>query len=279
MNKVKKIMLNAILALLGLIVLLLLAGWVGLQIRPAPFPAYPAPAGAVETVPLPTGLPAPVERFYKKVYGDRVPVIKSVVITGHAELRPNLPFFLPARFRFTHVAGQAYRHYIEMALFGIPLIKANERYLDGKERMEIDIIGTDEGEKLDQGGNLGMWSESLWFPALYLTDPRVHWEPVDADTAILAVPFNQGQEHYVVRFDPATGLVTWMESMRYQTSTSAAKVLWMNQAVEWRVIDGQLTNTAGAAIWMDDGKPWAVFHLDDIRFNVDVQDYVRQKGL
>ncbi len=39
---------------------------------------------------------------------------------------------------------------------------------------------------------------------------------------------------------------------------------------KWKTLDGQLTNTSGAAIWMDDGKPWAVFNVEDIVLNVDV---------
>ena len=35
----------------------------------------------------------------------------------------------------------------------------------------------------------------------------------------------------------------------------------------------------GAATWMNDGKPWAVFMVEDIVYNVDVKDYVRASGL
>ena len=35
----------------------------------------------------------------------------------------------PARFRFIHEAGRGYRHYIEATVFGLPLMKVNERYL------------------------------------------------------------------------------------------------------------------------------------------------------
>ena len=84
----------------GILAGLVTLGWLGLQVQPRPFPAYP-PAGTPETVPLPAGLPAPVERFYRQTYGGRVPVITSAVITGRATLRPvpGGPAF-PARFRF-----------------------------------------------------------------------------------------------------------------------------------------------------------------------------------
>lgn len=277
--KVRKAM-AVVVWIVGVLVALLFVGWLGLQVQPAPFPDYAGPsASRVATVPLPPGLPAPVDRFYRKVYGGSVPVITSAVLTGRARIRPNVPFWMPARYRFTHVAGRHYRHYIEACWFGIPVLTVNERYVDGTSLVEIPIIGTDSGPKVEWSASQGMWAESWQFPAIFVTDPRVEWRPIDDDTALLVVPFKDTTQQFVVRFDPATGLVAWTETMRYQTSASTGKVLWMTHALEYGDLDGVLTNTVGSATWMDDGTPWAVFTLEDVRFNVDVSAYVRAKGL
>lgn len=276
-HKGSNLMLEILLIVVGIIALLVVLLWVGLQIKFAPFSPFPQQAGATETVALPAELPAPVERFYRKLYGDKIPVYTSAIITGWAEVRPAGPVAIPARFRFTHIAGQGYRHYIEAGLFGLPMLQVDEHYLD-EHALGITPFGVDEGNKVDQGANLGLWAESVWLPAIYLTDPRVHWEPVDDQTAILVVPFGTGQDHFVVRFDPETGLIDWFESMRYHNQASAFTVLWLTHSLEWDTLNGIPTNTVGAAIWMDDGKPWAVFRVQDIVYNVDVNEYIRAKG-
>jgi hypothetical protein len=116
-------------------------------------------------------------------------------------------------------------------------------------------------------------------PAVFLTHPRVRWEAVDENSALLVVPFNDGEDHFIVRFNPDTGLVDWFESMRYQNQASPQKVMWLNKSVEWGELNGVPTNRVGSAIWMDDGKPWAVFHVEDIRLNVDVAESLRARGL
>jgi hypothetical protein len=269
--------------LLTVIVGLILIVWLGLQVQPSPFPVFTQATAKLETVPLPAELPAPVERFYRKIYGDRIPVITSAVITGRATIRPVAagPAF-PARFRFTHLTGRNYRHYIEATWFGFPIMRVNETYLDGKIRQEMPLGTTDNSAQANQAANLGMWAETMSMPAVFLTDPRVHWEAVDDATALLVVPFGVTQERFVVRFDLETNLVRWMEVMRYKGSDSRAKkVLWITESLPGKTItvSGATFNTVGSATWLDDGKPWAYFTNEDVIYNVDVQEYVRALGL
>ncbi len=256
---------------LGLGGLILLA-WVGLQVKPAPFAAYAGTPTALETVPLPKGLPAPVARFYRALYGEHIPVIRSVVISGRASIRPVGPVSFPARFRFTHLAGRDYRHDIEATLFGLTVLKIKESYIAGSSRQEMPWGTTENDPKANQAANLGLWAEAIWFPALFLTDSRIKWGAVDIETATLSVPFEATRETFIVRFDPETHQVRSLKAMRFKTDH---KILWMNEVRAWDTLGGQRVPTQGTVTWMDDGKPWATFNVEEIVLGADVSESLR----
>lgn len=234
-------------------------GWAGLRVQPAPFPTVAPPPAVPDTIPLPAGLPAPVVRYYRVTYGDRVPVITSGVISGRGTMRL-FGITFPARFRFIHTAARNFRADFEITIFGRPVMKVNEHYMDGKFRQELPF-GVEENEpKNDHSAALRMWGEWVtWIPAMLLTDPQVRWEPIDDTMALLVVPVGTEQERVVVRFDPATGKVQYFEAMKYKYPADATKTLWIN------------------AVWLGE-RPWATFNIEDVVYNVDVDTSLTAKG-
>ena len=104
-------------------------------------------------------------------------VAKAVIIGRGSRRFRGITF--PARLRFTHNAGLGYRHYIEATFFGFPLMNVNESYLDSKARMELPVGVIEKEPTVDMAGNLSLWCDSVWLPAILLTDRRVRWEPVE----------------------------------------------------------------------------------------------------
>ena len=255
-----------------------LLGWLGFQFKPKPFSPYPEAAPQLKTIPLPAGLPAPVERFYKTVYGDEIPVIETAVLKGRGVLAP-FRVKMPTRFVFVHEAGKNYRHYFESTFFGFPIMKVNENYLDSKSYFQLPVATYENDASINQGADLALWAEAAWFPSIWLTDSRVRWEPLDDRTALLFVPFEDKEENFVVRFNPETGLIDSMEAMRYRDpGPQAKKILWITRTMESGTIAGTPLGAVGSATWLDQGKPWATFTLEEVKFNVDVSNYIRQRG-
>lgn len=264
-------------ALLSLIMLVpLLLVW-GLRIQPRPFTPYPQTSQPLTAVPLPTDLPEPVARYYQAMMGDKVPVVETAVITGRGTLR-FLGITFPARLRFTHDAGQGYRHYIEATILGYPVLKVNERYLDGIGKMELPVGVIENEPKVNMAANLGLWGESIWLPSIYITDSRVRWEAINETSALLFVPYETVEESFTVYFDPETGLIKQMEAMRYKDAASEEKTLWQLDIQDWDNYQDMLLPSRATVTWADEGLPWLIIKVEDIVFNVDVNNYIRAKG-
>jgi hypothetical protein len=102
---------------------------------------------------------------------------------------------------------------------------------------------------------------------------------VDDKTALMFVPFGDVEENFVMRFDPETGMLDSMEAMRCRDAgPQAKKILWIAKSVPGEKIPGTNVSSVGSAIWLDQGIPWATFTLEEVKYNVDVSEYIRKKG-
>jgi hypothetical protein len=252
------------------------AGWLGLLVQPAPFPAYPDHSADRGTAAPSESLPAPVRLFAQVAEGDHVPITESAVISGRGRLTFSGITF-PTRFRFIESGGRDYRHYIECTWFGFPFLKVNEWYLDGHLRQQLPFGVVANEPRADEAANLALWGEMVWLPSILLGDPRLRWEAVDEQTARLVVPPNQ-DESFTVAFSQTTGLLQSLTAMRYKTPQAQSKTPWRIDICGWECFRGVRVPSPVEIMWLDDGKPWFVMKLEDIVYNVDVSRSLTTSG-
>ncbi len=242
-----------------------------------PFPIYSPHSPPFQTRPLPTDLPKPVTDFFSLILGNQIPIINSAIISGRGSIR-FMGVTFAARWRFTHQAGRAYHHYIEATVLGQPLLKVNEYFLDGHSRLEMPFGVVEHEPKVDMAANLGMWGESIWLPSILLTDPRIRWEAIDDDHALLTVPYNDATDSFTATFDPQTGLLSQLEAMRYREANSTEKTGWRNEVLDWQYFQGIRLPRSAAVHWLDEATPWFTLTVEEVVYNVDVDAYIHAKG-
>jgi hypothetical protein len=242
------------------------AGWVGLQVSPSNLPPPIDEPQDLGTVEIPSDLPAPVRRYFQVALGDRSPRIESLIVYGRA--RANFGIWLPLRYRLTHRPGCDFERYMEVTWFGLPVLKAIDRYVHGVG-MTGPVGRAATGPAIDQGANMILWAEVPLMPSLWITDRRIRWEAVDDTTARLIFPFGDGEDELTVYFDPESGLIARVTALRYRDEKSG-KIPWRVDFPTWQTVNGVKLPARIAVTWEDQGKPWSYWNIEDVYWNVDI---------
>lgn len=269
----RKIFIRTMGGVLGLICI----GWLGTRFQMSSFASPPLSGQALTTIPKPTHLPPPVQRYVEVAFEDEIPVIESALVMGKAHLTFNGITF-PARFKFYYTAGRAYYHYIQLGWFGQPILTVHERYQDGTAILDIPGGLVENDSHTNAAANLGLWAEGVWLPSMLFTDARVRWEALDEYSARLIVPEAAAQEAFVVQFDPQNGLIAELRTQRYREAGAASnRLTWINRALKWERLNGVMVPVVAELQWGDDA-PWAVWEVETILYNVDVSARLAQFG-
>lgn len=241
-------------------------GWVGLQVPPSNLPPPVDEPQDLGTVEIPIDLPAPVRRYFQAAFGHQVPRIESLVVCGRA--RANFGIWGPLRYRLVHRPGYDFERNMEITWFGLPVLKAIDRYVDGVG-MTGPVGKAATGPAIDQGANMILWAEGPWIPSLWITDSRIRWEAVDDTTARLVFPFEDKEDELMVHFDPESGLVARVTALRYPDE-KGGKTPWRVDFTSWQTVNGVKIPTRAAVTWEDQGEPWSYWDYEHVFWNVDI---------
>lgn len=219
------------------------------------------------TPPVPDHLPEPVARFAELARADQEPRTMLVEASGRFRRRP-LPW-LPMRTRAFVAPGADRVMEIDVRVAGIHVLSGFDTYVDGRGLTRVGRKAT-IGPETDQGAFHTIVIETLAFPGAW-PGAGFRWEPVDARSALLHIPFGDGVEVATVRFDPATGCPTAYDVPRYK-GPGDPKVDWRVDMGEWRAFGRVWSATSIAVTWADEPGPWYESRVERIVPEVDMTD-------
>lgn len=274
------------------LVAILVLGWAGLRFPPGT-PSAPAAGPAdLGSVPVPQGLPAPVLRFIAAVDGGRTgstfePLqstqrYQTAIQQGHGTM--NLAgLSVPFRVNIASRIGEERHSDMKLTWFGLGVVSGVDDFIQGRGRTQI--AGRDlaeAGDYLDQGAYLATMAEQIGFPSSWILDPKVRWEAGEDEAHARMVLTRERQdgvteeEYFEAGFDPKTGFLTTLDTMRHQSADSGKRP-WHIELSNWRNFaePGEPALFAAGKIevtWMDKGEPWLVQTTDRIVTNVEVED-------
>ena len=260
---------KTIVIIVSVLLFLVLIGWTGLQIKPSGFQIESVNESTDDLEINTEGMPGSVACYIDSVFQDKAIKIKTLEVCGSADFRIN-GISMKGRYRTFYEVGVGFLRYIEITWFGMPVLKGYDLYTE--EEAVFCMAGkAEKGERIAQGQNIVMWAEAVWYPSVFLEDNGSEWKQADEGNVNLVIPYDEESDKLSYCFDETTGLVREIEAMRYKGNEEQKKK-WTVECLEWDVFNDMKVPVLSSIKWEDEKKPWALWGIDDISFNVPVSE-------
>ena len=216
-----------------------------------------------------TGLPEPVQRYFKHVLKDGQPYLSYVRLThdGFFKLGQNK--------KWVAIKGEQY------FTTGNPgfiwkgttrMFVARDMYIADNGRLIATLFSLynvvdAKGENYNEG-ELQRWlAESIWFPTNLLPGNNLHWTAIDSLSAKLTFNYKGQSLFFTVRFNDI-GEITEMETKRYMDATN--KRTWICKMYKYENRNGVYIPTEAEALWrLEKGDfSYAKFRVQKIEYDV-----------
>lgn len=207
-----------------------------------------------------TGLPAPVQRYFRAVLTDGQPIVTAVTLTqsGMFNLGKTADQWKPftATQRFTTARpGFVWDANIAMAP-GVP-VRVVDAFVAGSGLLRPTILGlyamgTLQGTgEIARGELLRHFAESVWFPTALLPSQGVVWQAVDDLSAQATMTDGPINVTMLFRFG-ADGLITAIHVDGRATTVGTATVLmpWECRMSNYQTRDGMRVPLTGEALYI-----------------------------
>jgi hypothetical protein len=214
-----------------------------------------------------SGLPEPVQRYFRHVLKDGQPYISYVRLTHDGQFKAGLDK------DWANIRGEQYFTAEKPGFIWkgtTSMFTARDMYVADQGRLVVTLfslynIVDGSGENFNEG-ELQRWlGESVWFSTNLLPSERNQWSPIDANSAKLSFKYRSVLFAYTVTFNEI-GEITQMETQRFMGDDSRQN--WLIKLADYKDLNGVIVPTTAEAIWKLEAGEFSY-----ARFNVKKIEY------
>ena len=231
------------------------------DIAAARMPVHPATVRFNELA----ALPAPVQRYFRSVLRDGMPMISGARASHHGSFNMGGEVtrwkpFCSDQLVITRRPGFDWDARIAL-LPGLP-VHVHDAYVAGEGVLRaallglVTVAGADSTPQLAQGELMRFLAEAAWYPTALLPSQGVHWTAVDDDHAKATLEDGGNSATLLFRFDPQ-GLIDSVHA-EARGRTVGKRIIptpWRGRFWNYQLRSGMLVPLEGEVAWLTDEGP------------------------
>jgi hypothetical protein len=208
------------------------------------------------------GLPAPVQRYFRRVLAEGQPIVAAATIemTGTMNMSSSAEQWKPFTSRQRVVTRRpGFLWDAQVMMFpGIPA-HVEDSYIAGQGRLTAKVLGLFEVAQLQGEGEIARgefmryFAEAAWYPTALLPSQGVKWGAIDSESASATIKDGPITLTLLFRFSEA-GLIACVRAEARGVGVGKDGDMdllpWDCSVSDYRRIDGMLIPHTGEAAWM-----------------------------
>ena len=215
-----------------------------------------------------TGIPAPVQRYFKAVLKNGQPYMSNVSFTHSGQFKTGVDK------GWMNITG---KHFATMDKPGFiwmgatSIFTARDMYIEDKGRLVVALfslfkIVDAKGESYNQGELLRWLGESVLYPTNLLPSERLTWYPIDDQHSKLIFSYNGFSLPFTITFNVA-GEITQMETKRYMNENNLET--WVINVADYKNVNEVRIPSRFEVLWrLEKGDfSYAIFIVQQISYN------------
>lgn len=222
-----------------------------------------------------SGLPEPVQRYFKHVLKDGQSVINQIEMTQHGSLRTSTDSSKWISFKATQLVSPNSKSFIwhaSMKLFPAVYISVEDSLQNGIGSGKVKLfnifpVASDSNHKKLNSGALHRYlAEAVWFPTALLPESGVTWTGIDDLSALASLSVKELTVELEFKFNDNNEVEAVYTEGRYgQFDGGYQKRPWQGHFKDYHEINGMKVPSYGEVGWWIDGKLELVWKGEVIR--------------